>query len=43
MPLNAESKMTSEAVITAIPITEIRVIQLIRVRFLLVERYRRAM
>jgi hypothetical protein len=38
MPLKAESKMTSAAVITAIPTTEIRVIKLITFFFLLEER-----
>jgi hypothetical protein len=38
MPLKAESNMTSAAVITAIPTTEIRVIKLITFFFLLEER-----
>ena len=39
IPLNAESKITNEAVVIAIPITEIRVIKLITFFFFLEERY----
>lgn len=43
MPLKAESKMTSDAVIIAMPITEIRVIRFITFFLRLDERYLRAM
>ncbi len=43
MPLKAESKIISAAVITEIPITEMRVIKLITFFFRLAERYRFAM
>jgi hypothetical protein len=43
MPLNAESKIISAAVIIEIPITEMRVIKLITFFFRLAERYRFAM
>jgi hypothetical protein len=42
MPLNAESKIISAAVIAAIPITEMRVIRLMTFFFRFAERYRRA-
>jgi hypothetical protein len=40
MPLKADNRITNEAVITAIPITEMRVIKLITFFLLLEERYR---
>jgi len=43
MPLKAESKIISAAVIIEIPITEMRVIKLITFFFRLAERYRFAM
>ena len=43
MPLKAERRIMSAAVITEIPITEIRVIKLITFFFRLAERYRFAM
>ena len=42
IPLNAESNMINEAVVIAIPTTEILVIKLITFFFFFEERYRRA-
>jgi hypothetical protein len=43
MPLNAESRITKDAVMTEIPMTEMRVIQLMTLLFFLVRRYLLAM